>query len=66
MLGSNRVYESVDLLREAVWQEELSASEAQHADAIRNSGRDLRWEHPTTFTAEFRAGMIPGLWEGKS
>jgi hypothetical protein len=51
-LGSNRVFDTVDLLREAVGSQELSPSEAQHAaDAIRNSGRHLRRVHPPTMTA---------------
>jgi hypothetical protein len=53
-IGSNRVFDTVDLLREAVAYKELSSSEAQHiADAIRNSGRFLRSAHPRTLTAEY-------------
>jgi hypothetical protein len=52
--GPNRVMDTVDLLREAVGCGEMPPSEAQHvADAIRNSGRHLRWVHPPTFTAEY-------------
>jgi hypothetical protein len=52
--GANRVMDTVDLLREAVACGELSPSEAQHvADAIRNSGRHLRWVHPSTLTADY-------------
>ena len=52
--GPNRVMDTVDLLREAVACGDLSPSEAQHvADAIRNSGRHLRWVHPPTLTAEY-------------
>jgi hypothetical protein len=54
--GSNRVMDTVALLREAVACGELTPSEAQHAaDAIRNSGRHLRWGHPPTLTAEYFA-----------
>jgi hypothetical protein len=53
-LGSNRVFDTVDLLREAVRDGELTSSEAQHtADAIRNMDRHLRWGHPPTWTAEY-------------
>lgn len=51
-LGPARVFDTVDLLREAVARGELGSSEAQHvADAIRNSGRHLRYVHPATLTA---------------
>lgn len=54
MLGSNRVLDTVDLLREAVGDGELSSSEAQHiADAIRNTGRHLRRVHPLTWAAVY-------------
>lgn len=53
-LGSNRVLDTVDLLREAVAAEELNPYEAkQIADGIRNSGRYLRPGHPPTLTAEY-------------
>ena len=52
--GPNRVMDMVDLLREAVACGEMTPSEAQHvADAIRNSGRHLRWVHPSTLTADY-------------
>jgi len=53
-LGSNRVMDTIDILREAVRAEDLDPSEAQHiADAIRNSGRHLRAGHPPTLTADY-------------
>ncbi|SRR6266568_2280488 len=53
-LGSNRVFDTIDLLREAVAQGEISPGEAQHmANAIRNSGRHLRRLHPPTLTADY-------------
>lgn len=53
-LGSNRVLDTIDLLREAVAFRELTPSEAQQvANEIRNSGRHLRSGHPRTLTAEY-------------
>jgi hypothetical protein len=55
-LGYNRVLDTVGLLREAVAHRQLTTSEAQQAaDAIRNSGRHLRREHPATFPPDFFA-----------
>ena len=52
--GSNRVLDTVELLREAVRADELEPSQAQQiADGIRNSGRYLRAGHPPTFTADY-------------
>jgi hypothetical protein len=53
-LGSNRVFDTVDLLRESVAEGELDIHEAKLvADAIRNSGRFLRSGHPWTFSPEY-------------
>jgi hypothetical protein len=53
-LGSNRVFDTVDLLREAVGGGEMGPSDAQHvADAIRNTGRYLRKVHPITWAAAY-------------
>jgi hypothetical protein len=53
-LGSSRVFDTVDLLREAVRLGDLESSEAQHvADAIRNTGRYLRGVHPATWSASY-------------
>lgn len=53
-MGDNRVFDTVDLLREAVVSTFLSPSEAQQiADGIRNSGRHLRRGHPKTFTSSY-------------
>jgi hypothetical protein len=55
-LGSNRVFDTVDLLREAVVYGDMTSYEAkQTADAIRNSGRYLRRGHPATLTATYFA-----------
>jgi hypothetical protein len=53
-LGSDRVLDSVDLLRESVAADEITTHEAkQVADAIRNSGRYLRAGHPPTLTPDY-------------
>jgi hypothetical protein len=53
-LGHCRVLDTVDLLRETVATGYFKPSEAQQvADAIRNSGRNLRRGHPSTFTPEY-------------
>jgi hypothetical protein len=55
-LGSNRVFDTVDLLREGVAEGELDIYEAKIvADAIRSSGRFLRSGHPPTLWPEFFA-----------
>jgi hypothetical protein len=52
--GSNRVLDTIELLRESVAADELEPSEAkQVADAIRNSGRHLRAGHPPTLTSQY-------------
>jgi len=53
-LGDRRVFDTVDLLREAVASSYFTLNEAQQvADAIRNSGRKLRRGHPSTFTPNY-------------
>jgi len=53
-LGSNRTFDTVDLLREAVAHGDMTSYEAkQVADAIRNSGRHLRRGHPATLTSAY-------------
>ena len=53
-LGHCRVLDTVDLLRETVATGYFKSSEAQQvADAIRNSGRNLRRGHPSTFIPEY-------------
>jgi hypothetical protein len=53
-LGDARVFDTIDLLREAVATGYMTGSEAQQvADAIRNSGRKLRRGHPTTFPPRY-------------
>jgi len=53
-LGDRRVFDTIDLLREAVASGYFGPSEAQQvADAVRNSGRSLRRGHPATFTPRY-------------
>jgi predicted nucleic acid-binding protein len=54
ILGNNRVFDTVDLLRECVGANYLSSHDAKNmADAIRNCGRSLRREHPSTLTPDY-------------
>jgi len=53
-LGTNRVIDTIEVLRASVANGDIEPSQAQQiADAVRNSGRSLRREHPTTLTAEY-------------
>ncbi len=53
-LGPNRVFDTVDLLREVVAHGDITSYEAKLvADAIRSSGRHLRRVHPTTLIAAY-------------
>jgi hypothetical protein len=55
-LGSGRVYDTVDILREAVAAGDLDAGGALNiANAIRNSGRSLRRGHPDTLHRRYFA-----------
>jgi hypothetical protein len=53
-LGSARVRDTIDVLRDLVRTGELDASDAKLlADAIRNNGRHLRRVHPITLTSSY-------------
>jgi hypothetical protein len=53
-LGVGRVQDTVDILREAVASGDMDAGEAINvANAIRNSGRDLRRVHPSTMIPHY-------------
>jgi hypothetical protein len=53
-LGAGRVYDTVDVLRDAVAMDDLTPAEAYlAANAIRNCNRSLRRIHPSTFPHDY-------------
>jgi hypothetical protein len=55
-LGEGRVFDTVDLLREAVGYGEMDDGQARNvANAIHSSGRDLRRVHPSSFARGYFA-----------
>jgi hypothetical protein len=53
-LGLGRVKDTISILRDAVAMDELAPIDALGvADAIRDSGRELRRSHPTTMSAKY-------------
>ena len=61
--AKGRVFDTVDLLREAVGYGEMDDGQARNvANAIRSSGRDLRRVHPSSFGARRLRSL--NLWPG--